>query len=174
MGKENENAYFEKRIEDEKMRTRTLFFAVASLLLCSQVLADVTVFRAVHRKNATYAKINDAQWRIDSDGLSTFELAQFNVPAKPCQVSFVVVGVNSQPVQGTTGPIQYMPVGYIGEYTPQLGGAGHWSIHGPNGTPAATLQLEITTYVIAQLAAAVNPTYTGGSPSQCQTTNAPN
>ena len=126
------------------------------------------------RKNATYAKINDSQWRVDPDGVSTFELANFSAPTKVCQVTFVIVGVNSMPLQGTTGQVQNMPMGYVGEYTPQHGGPGHWSIQGPPGTSNAALQSAITAYVIAQQVAARNPTYTGGSNSLCLTPAAPN
>ena len=155
-----------------KMKCATILAAI--LLCCSMLAAQVTVYRATDRKNATYAKINDAQWRIDDDGLSTFELANFDVGNKPCRVSFVILGVSSQPLEGTTGQVQHMPQGYVGEYTPQHGGTGHWSIHGPAGTPQAILQQAITNYVIAQRVASVNTTYSGGSPSQCQTPAAPN
>lgn len=147
---------------------------LALLGLVAAAPADVTVYRAVDYKNATYAKINDGQWRIDPDGLSTFELPNFNVPGKRCMVSFVIEGVTSMPAQGTQGQIQNMPPGFIGEYTPQHGGPGHWSLQGPMGTPNAVLQTAITTYVIQNAAAQVNPTYTGGNQSTCTTPNAPN
>jgi len=160
-----------------KMKSATIL--AATLLSCSMLAAQVTVYRGTGRGNAAYATINDSQWRIDPDGMSTFEGPNFNVPEKRCKVSFVILGVNSLPPQGTTGQVQGMPTGYVGEYTPQHGGNGHWSIHGPPGTPNATLQATITEYVInrgniGRPVTAVNPLYGGGSPSQCQTPAAPN
>lgn len=142
--------------------------AASCLLFCTPALADVTVYRAVDRKNATFAKIADNQWRIDDDGLSTFEAANFTVTNKACRVSFVIEGVASAPAEGTQGNIKNMQ-GYVGVYTPQHGGEGHWSIQAPTGTVAATAQTAITNYVIAQQVASVNAGYTGGSPSQCNT-----
>jgi hypothetical protein len=115
------------------MRKHILLVYIASLLLCSLALADVTVFRGVDRKNATFAKINNAQWRIDADGLSTFEEQAFGEKGtgKPCQVYFVIEDVSSKPAQGTRGQIRDMPTGYMAEYTPQHGGEGHWSIQAP-------------------------------------------
>jgi hypothetical protein len=154
-----------------KMKRATIL--AVTLLSCCMLTAQVTVYRATDKKNAEYAKINDGQWRIDPDGLSTFEGPDFNMPNKPCKVFFVILGVTSHPAPGTIGQVQDMPIGYVGEYTPQFG-LGHWSIHGPPGTPNATLQQAITAYVIAQQAASVNATYTGRSPSQCKTPAAPN
>jgi len=150
-----------------------------TLLSCSMLTAQLTVYRATDRKNATYARINDGQWRIDPDGMSTFEGPNFTAANKPCRVSIVILRVNSLPPQGTTGQVQGMPTGYVGEYTPQHGGNGHWSIHGPAGTVDATLQQTITEYVInrgniGRPVTAVNPLYAGGSRSQCQTPAAPN
>lgn len=147
---------------------------LALLGLVAAAQAQVTVYRATDYKNNTYAKISDGQWRIDPDGLSTFELAYFNVPAKRCMVSFVILGVASLPPQGTQGQVQNMPPGFIGEYTPQHGGPGHWSLQGPPGTPAPVLQAAITAYVIQNAAAQRNPTYTGTNQSTCTTPNAPN
>jgi len=160
-----------------KMKSATIL--AATLLSCSMLAAQVTVYRATDRRNAADARINDGQWRIDPDGMSTFEGPNFTAANKPCRVSFVILRVNSLPPQGTTGQVQGMPTGYVGEYTPQHGGNGHWSIHGPPGTPNATLQQTITEYVInrgniGRPVTAVNPLYGGGSPSQCQTPAAPN
>jgi len=155
-----------------KMKSATIL--AATLLSCSMLAAQVTVYRGTGRGNAAYATINDSQWRIDPDGMSTFEGPNFNVPEKRCKVSFVILGVNSLPPQGTTGQVQGMPTGYVGEYTPQHGGNGHWSIRAPAGTVDATLQQAITTYVIAQQVASINNTYTGGRRSRCQTPAAPN
>jgi len=153
---------------------RRILLAASCLLLSTPAFADVTVYRAVANKNATYALINNSQWRIDDDGLSTFELANFSVTDKRCQVAFVITGVASSPVPGTEGPVQGMAEGFVGEYTPQHGGVGHWSIHGPHGTQPAALQAQITANVIARRAAARNASYTGSSNSLCQTPAAPN
>jgi hypothetical protein len=156
------------------MTKQFLLLGAVTLLGGALAFADVTVFRGIDKKNATYAKVNDGQWRVDPDGVSTFEDPPFSAPTKACKASFVVLGVNSRPAQGTRGQIQNMPTGYEAEYTPQHGGVGHWSIQGPNGTPNAVLQTAITQYVIAQGAASVNASYTGKNPSACTTPGAPN
>lgn len=135
--------------------------------------ADVTVYRGIDYKNATYAKVNDSQWRVDSDGISTFELANFSSPTKRCMVSFVILDVNSKPAQGTRGQIQNMPPGYVAEYTPDYG-AGHWSLKAPVGVGDAALKAAVTEYVIAQQVAQVNTTYTGTAKSTCTTPTEPN
>lgn len=155
------------------MKIKALFLGVAYLLLCSFAIADVTVYRATDRKNATYAKVADGQWRIDPDGLSTFELANFNVTTKACQITFVIQNVTSQPAPGTHGPVQNM-AGYNGVYTPEHGGDGHWSIQPPHGTSNAAFQAAVTAYVIAHVATGVNANYSGSSPSLCQTPAAAN
>ncbi len=161
------------------MKIKSATILAVTLLSCSMLVAQVTVYRADDRKGANFARINDGQWRIDPDGLSTFEGPNFNVANKPCRVSFVILRVTSLPAQGTTGQVQGMPTGYVGEYTPQHGGVGHWSIHGPPGTPAATLQQTITQYVIdrgkvGRAVTLVNALYAGHNPSACQTPAAPN
>jgi hypothetical protein len=157
-----------------KMKIKALFLGVAHLLLCSFAIANVTVYRATDRKNATYAKVADGQWRIDEDGLSTFELANFNVTNKACQITFVIQNVTSQPDPGTRGQVQNMAAGYIGVYTPEHGGVGHWSIQPPHGTSNAAFQAAVTAYVIAHGATGVNANYTGSNPSLCQTPAAAN
>jgi hypothetical protein len=154
---------------DMKSKNLIVLFCAGSLF-STLATADVNVFRAIDRKNATYAKVADAQWRIDEDGLSTFEAANFIVPGKPCKVRFTVVGVNPPFNQGDQGPIHNM-AGYIGVYSPQHGGLGHWSI---TKDPAPAVPAEITNFVIANNAAEVNVGYTGGSPSQCLTPAQPN
>jgi len=155
------------------MKIKALCFCVAHLLLCSFAIADVTVYRATDGKNKTYAKVADSQWRIDDDGLSTFELANFDVTNKACQITFVIKNVTSQPDPGTKGPVENM-AGYNGVYTPDLGGKGHWSIQAPNGTPAKAFQAAVTAYVIAYKVTGVNAKYSGGSKSKCETPRAAN
>lgn len=155
-----------------KMKSATIL--AATLLSCSMLAAQVTVYRGTDKKNATDARINNSQWRIDQDGMSTFEGPDFDIRDKRCKVSFLILNVNSRPAQGTTGQVQNMPPGYVGVYTPQLGGDGHWSIQAPLGTVNATLQQAITAYVIAHQVASVNTTYTGKSRSQCRTPAAAN
>jgi len=159
---------------EEKPIMKRILLTATCLLISTAASADVTVFRATTYKNATYALVNDAQWRIDPDGLSTFEAAEFDVPDKRCQVAFVIEGVQSQPNPGTQGQVDGMPQGYVGEYTPQHGGAGHWSIHGPVGTLPDLLKALITANVIARQSAAQNAAYTGNRQSQCQTPAQPN
>ena len=131
----------------------------------SAASADVTVYRALQRKNATYAKVADAQFVIDPDGLSTFEAAQLTVTNKQCKLAFIIDGVASQPAQGTTAGVQNYPA-LKGTYTPQHGGIGHWSIENAN---AATAASDITTYALTGGHLTVNAAYTGGSQSLCQT-----
>jgi hypothetical protein len=153
---------------------KPILLTATFLLMSTAASADVTVYRATTYKNATYALVNDAQWRIDDDGLSTFEGPNFLVTDKRCQVAFVIEGVQSQPDPGTQGRVDGLPEGYVGEYTPQHGGEGHWSIHGPADTPPATLKALITANVIARRSAAQNQGYTGSSRSLCQTPLQPN
>jgi hypothetical protein len=157
------------------MKKRSFYIYVVSLLLCSMALAEeVKVYRAVDYKNATYAKINDAQWRVDPDGVSTFEKDEFNVDNKACQVYFVIENVSSKPAPGTTGHIKNMPGAYLAKYTPEPDRPGHWSIPVPQGHTAEGLKSAITDYVIQQKVAEKNPNYKGSSKSQCQTPAQPN
>ncbi|MCP3750879.1 hypothetical protein [Pseudomonas sp. SBB6] len=152
------------------MKTRNLLtLAVAGMLCNSLAFANVDIFRAVDRKNTTYAKVADSQWRIDPDGLSTFELPNLNVNNKACKVRFTVVGVASKPAAHTQGNILNM-AGYIGVYTPEYG-EGHWSI---TRTAGAALPADITAYVLGNNAASINTGYTGSSTSQCLTPDAAN
>jgi len=91
-------------------------------------------------------------------------------PESLARSRFTVVGVNPPFNQGDQGPIHNM-AGYIGVYSPQHGGLGHWSI---TKDPAPAVPAEITNFVIANNAAEVNVGYTGGSPSQCLTPAQPN
>ncbi|TMJ17576.1 MAG: hypothetical protein E6G92_14815 [Alphaproteobacteria bacterium] len=153
---------------------KRILLTATCLLMSTAAPADVTVYRATTYKNGTFALVNDAQWRIDADGLSTFELANFAVTNKRCQVAFVIEGVQSQPDAGTQGPVDGLPDGYVGEYTPLHGGEGHWSIHGPAETLPATLKALITANVIARRSAARNQGYAGRSQSLCETPLQPN
>lgn len=147
------------------------------VILCAafspQAVADVTIYTAVSRKNATFAQINNNQWRIDPDGQSSNENPAMLSTTKQCKVSFVVLGVGSQPQfpDPVQGAVQNMPQGTTATYTPQFG-AGHWSINGPNnniGFPNL-----ITQYVIDNPVVSVNADYAGKSPSKCQRPTAPN
>lgn len=147
---------------------------VASLGV-SAARADVSVYRGLQRKNATYAKVADAQFRIDDDGLSTFEAAEFgpNSTTRQCKLEFVIEGVDSQPAAGTHDNIASM-AGYQGTYSPALGGAGHWSI-GNTADVANTSAADFTAYALANAARiTVNAAYTGNSNSQCNTPDAAN
>jgi hypothetical protein len=139
--------------------------ACAGMFLGTLAYADVEVFRAIDSKNTTYAKVVDSQWRIDPDGLSTFEAANFKVTGKPCKVRFIVSGVTPPFNAGDQGNIHNMP-GYIGIYTPEHGGVGHWSI---TKTVGAAVPNEITTFVINNNSSLINASYTGSSPSNCMT-----
>lgn len=143
---------------------------IFGLSISSQVSADVMIYRGIDNKNATYAKVADNQWRIDDDGMSTFELAQ--LPGnKPCMAAFHVVGPGSQPTPGIHGIIAgFYPYGAT--YTPNLGGAGHWSLQREIDPPARPA--EITAFVIQSRATAKNPNYVGKTNSQCLTPDAPN
>ncbi len=79
----------------------------------SVALADVSVYRGLSRKNATYAKVRDSEFRVDDDGLSTFELNEFSANTKQCKLEFTVTGVDSKPDQDTEGNIDSMQ-GYKG------------------------------------------------------------
>lgn len=140
----------------------------------SVALADVSVYRGLQRKNATYAKVATAQFRIDNDGLSTFEATQFATGAtsRQCKLKFTIVGVNSLPNDGTHGNINSMP-GYEGTYTSNLGGAGHWSIKNTNVTDQQMAQ-DFVAYAIATQEITINADYAGGSASHCNTPNAAN
>ncbi len=134
----------------------------------SAAQADVTVYRGLQRKNATYAKVNDNQFRIDDDGLSTFEAAEFagNATTRQCKLALTIEGVVSKPNEGTTqGDITGM-AGYQGTYTPEYGGDGHWSIAKTGGGTTAG---DFTTYALADGHISVNAGYTGGSASLCDT-----
>lgn len=143
---------------------------ILGLSLPGRASANVAIYRVIDAKNATYAKVADAQWRIDPDGMSTFEQAQ--LPGnKRCMAFFTVVGPGSQPNQGDHGIIAgFYP--YQGTYTPNLGGVGHWSLQREINPPAQPG--EITAYVIQNAATAVNPNYQGSNKSQCKTPDAPN
>ncbi len=140
----------------------------------SVALADVSVYRGLQRKNATYAKVATAQFRIDNDGLSTFEAAQFATKAttRQCKLQFTIEGVNSQPNDGTQGDIDSM-AGYQGTYTSNLGGTGHWSIKNTNRTNDDMAQ-DFVDYAIATQRITVNADYAGGSASRCDTPDAAN
>lgn len=127
--------------------------------------ADVTIYRGIDNKNATYAKVADGQWRIDEDGMSTFELTQLP-NNKPCMAAFRVIGPDSQPNEGDHGIIGGL-YPYWAVYTPSLGGVGHWSLQREINPPA--LPAEITAYVIQSQATAKNPNYTGSTRSKCDT-----
>jgi len=138
----------------------------------AEAQADVNVYRALGRKNATYAKVNDDQFRVDDDGLSTFEAAEFTVTNKQCKLVFVIKDVESKPEQDTEGTIEGME-GYKGIYTPQHGGEGHWSIINSDKTKEE-MQADFTTYALSGGNISQNAGYTGGSACQCQTPAAAN
>jgi len=131
-------------------------------------VADVTVYRALARKNTTYAKVKDSEFRIDDDGLSTFEGNEFVVTNKQCKLEFTVEGVDSKPETGTSGNIEGME-GYKGTYTPEFG-EGHWSLANSDGTVAG----DFTAYALTGGKISVNGGYTGGSQSACETPDEPN
>ena len=136
----------------------------------------IVVYRAINRKNATYAKINDTQWRIDPDGLSTFEQADLTVTDKPCLVAFPLIGGGPKPTPGTERIVSgFYP--YQGEYTPVHGGPGHWSIHIEAGH-GVTDASDFTAYVLSHRTTTPvtlpNPLYTGKSKSKCLTPDGPN
>jgi len=140
----------------------------------SVALADVSVYRGLQRKNATYAKVATGQFRIDDDGLSTFEAAQFATKAttRQCKLQFTIEGVSSQPDNGTQGDINSMD-GYKGTYSPNLGGTGHWSIKNANRTDDEMAQ-DFVNYAITTQRITVNAHYAGSSASNCNTPDAPN
>ncbi len=84
----------------------------AGSLGISVARAGVDVYRGLSRKNTTYAKVRPSEFRIDPDGLSTFEAGNFTSTSKPCKLEFTVQGVQSQPNTDTYGPIHQMPEGY--------------------------------------------------------------
>ncbi|MDK2123374.1 hypothetical protein [Parachitinimonas caeni] len=147
---------------------------LGSLLLSATAWADVEVYRGINRRNATYAQVNNAQWRVDPDGVSTFENARFSAPQKPCRARFIILGVNAMPAPGIAGQIAFMPEGYRGVYTPEHGGEGHWSLQAPAGTDNDAFKLALTAYVIERHATEVNDTYNGGHPSHCASPEVPN
>ena len=147
-----------------------LVLGIAGLSISGLSSADVTIYRGIDNKNATYAKVADAQWRIDDDGMSTFELTQLP-NNKPCMAAFRVIGPDSQPNEGDHGIIGgFYP--YWAVYSPSHGGLGHWSVQREIDPPAQ--QAEITAYVIQSQATAKNPNYTGSTKSKCDTPSSAN
>ena len=124
-------------------------------------------------------KINNDQWRVDTDGLSTFENPPFNTKAtnKPCKIAFVIQGVGA--AAAIPGPDVGVRCGHgpgnpLEHTHPTTGGPGHWSLNGPNnniGFPDAITKyaLDANNNVIS-----VNEDYKGNSKSKCMKPDASN
>lgn len=139
----------------------------------SAAQADVVVYRGLPRKNATYAKVRDSEFRIDEDGLSTYEAAEFALKAttRQCKLAFTIEGVASKPEDGTHGVVTGME-GFTGTYSPNLGDEteeGHWSV---NADGAA--QVSFSNHALVDGNLSVNAGYTGNSNSLCNTPDAQN
>ena len=108
-------------------------------------------------RNGVYIKpiYSPSQFRVDSDGVSTFELA-FLPGNKPYSVGFNIT-IHTYKYPGITGQILGLPE-CGATYTPDLGGEGHWSIN-CSGGPETTKQ---TLSGYAKLVTAIlNPNWSG-------------
>jgi hypothetical protein len=96
---------------------------------------DFTIYRGLggnvnKTPCVTGPKTSPSEFRIDPDGLSTFQSNVALDTSKPYRVGFLVTGApNDPPVQGDTGSVANVNgYTYTATYSPQLGGAGHWSL----------------------------------------------
>lgn len=121
-------------------RRLSLVLAAVVALAAIPAAADVTVYRALNGKpkNDTRspdgkcwngAQTSPSQFRIDPDGLSTFEDPPGVGTTHPYRVRFVVTGVGActNDSRDDNGPVTGM-AGYRGTCSPQHGGQGHWSL----------------------------------------------
>jgi hypothetical protein len=108
-------------------------------------------------KNRTYYRrpqTNPGQFRLDPDGVSTFELAY--LPGnKPYAVGFRIQ-VEGLTRPGSIGPILNIPFSCTGTYTPQYG-EGHWSI---NCVPREQTPKILSTYAKQPGRIMLNPHWT--------------
>lgn len=119
--------------------TSRLFAALAfALAMAGSAFAhDFIVYRGLNGNVngtpcVTGPKTNPGEFRIDPDGLSTFQADVALDASKPYRVGFQVTGApNDPPVQGDQGTTMVNNLAYTATYTPQFGGRGHWSLINP-------------------------------------------
>jgi RHS repeat-associated protein len=110
-------------------------------------------------------KLSPSSFRVDADGVSTFEFP--DVTNHPYLVGFAVVGVTQQQRRpGASGQILGVPLGTLGTFTPQLSPFPdkhlHWSI---NNRADAQLNVTLSTYAktFKQGVVIPNPLYRPGA-----------
>jgi hypothetical protein len=158
-----------------RLETSLAFTAAAvlsALLGVVPAAADVTSYRALNGKTKNDARSPDgkcwngaqtspSQFRIDDDGLSTFEDSSNFDSTRPYRVGFVISGVAhcDAHTTGSGGAVQSMH-GYLGTCTPAFGD-GHWSLDN-EGVSENQKKQDFSDY--SQDRAQRNPRYAGNRP----------
>jgi hypothetical protein len=146
----------------------TRFFTVLAVALAvtgTALAHDYTIYRALSGNvNATPCvtgpKTNPGEFRIDADGLSTFQDGVALLAAKAYRLRFLVQNApNDPPVQGDTGTVANVNgFAYTATYTPDQGGAGHWSLINAARSPAE-MKTDFSEYARAGGNVDRNPNY---------------
>lgn len=148
---------------------RRTMVLVALLALCARAALahDYTVHRAlrglVRVDCVSGPEITEATFRIDEDGLSTFQEGADLRASDAYRVAFLVEDVASNPPQeGEAGTVQGMLL-WTGTFTPSIA-AHHWSLKKPGASKNA-MKRELVAYANAGHVSR-NPDY-NGQPAYC-------
>lgn len=159
----------------------TRFFAVLVVAVAvtgSALAHDFTVYRALTGKVnktpcVTGPTTSPSEFRIDPDGLSTFQAGVALLDTKAYRLRFGVQNApHDPPVDGDQGTVANVNgFVYTATYTPLLGGDGHWSLKNANRTDAE-MKADFAAYAHAGGNVDRNPSYnTNNNPVYCP--NAP-
>lgn len=143
--------------------------ALATAVAANALAHDFTIYRAlsgdVRRGCVTGPKTAPSEFRIDPDGMSTFQAGVPLAAAKPFRLAFRVQNApNDPPLDGDRGTVAGVNgFVYTATYTPNHGGPGHWSLQNPDRT-ATQMKGDFSAYARAGGNIDRNPNYDGNPP----------